>query len=127
MQWKITDEKAWTVILEADLIAYVFVEVSISDKKNHGRRIFYARWFSKVCGSQFNGISALFNTPKKHVLTHFVPVLLVDYMHLIITGSACYVFDLLIVSRSSALSTHLHVYIIVISHVFALFRSDHKW
>ncbi len=70
---------------------------------------------------------ALFNTPKKHVLTHFVPVLLVDYMHLIITGSACYVVDLLIVSRSSALSTHLHVYMIVISHVFALFRSDHKW
>ncbi len=30
---KITDEKVWTVIFEADLFAYAFVEVSLSDTK----------------------------------------------------------------------------------------------
>ncbi len=31
VQWKISDEKEWTVIFVPDLIAYAFVKVALSD------------------------------------------------------------------------------------------------
>lgn len=50
----------------------------------------YCICICRSCIYQFTGkFALLFKHQKKHVLTHDAPVLLMDYLHLIIIGSVC--------------------------------------
>ncbi len=46
-QWKVSDEKAWTVILRLTLL-HKHLKDSLS-KKMYGRRVNLATWFTKIC------------------------------------------------------------------------------
>lgn len=46
MQWRISAEKAWTVIFALDLIEYTFIGVSLSDLK--GIKIYHATLITNV-------------------------------------------------------------------------------
>ncbi len=56
-QWRISAEKAWTVIFAPDLIEYAFLGVSLSD--------------AKVMGGEYSNESRLFNAPEKACLKLF--------------------------------------------------------
>jgi len=59
------DEKSWSVIFAADLNAYAFVGVSLSDAKGEYLNN-HAVWFTKVCSSQITGICTIVARRRHH-------------------------------------------------------------